>query len=136
MTDPVEQFRQNFLTACHCQDECVPVATSSIVSTTAGHSEDYPSPAVTDYLDEGLEAAQLVPCAEVWRAIKALGRDPVHYRAYRAAAMLDLARNPLAAEEAARRLGVEWRQALRLRRVFWGMVYRRVIHDSNDSNDS
>ena len=130
--DPVEQFKVNFLAACHCQDECVPVATSSIVSAAARHQEDYPSPAVTDYIDEGLEAARLVPCAEVWRAIKELGRDPTYFRHYKAAVMLDLARNPLTRKEAAKKLRLTERHTDRLRREFWATVYGRASADVRD----
>jgi hypothetical protein len=81
---------------------------------------------VTEYLDEALEAARLVPCAEVWRVIKEVAQDAAYFRCYLAVRMLDLARVPLAPEEAAKRLGVGVRRLLGMRREFWQAVYAAV----------
>jgi len=124
--DPVDRLRRNFLTACHCQDDSVPVPSASIIEVNASHREDYPSPAVTRYLDDALEAAQLVPCAHIKSVIGDLARDPSWYRHFWAAGMLDLAQNPLPPAEAARRLGVRERRLYRMRREFWEAVYERV----------
>jgi hypothetical protein len=81
---------------------------------------------VTEYLDEGLEAARLVPCAEVKKVIEELGRDKVWFRHYLVVRALDLARNPPTAKEVGDALGVKERRLLGMRREFWEAVYGKV----------
>jgi hypothetical protein len=124
--DAVVEFRRNFLAACHCHDDDVPIPTSSIICPSDSHQQDYPSPAVTRYIDEALEAGRLVPREKVWTAIGELMRDPAWFRHFQAARMLDLMREPLKAKAAAARLRVQSRRVLQMRREFWQELHRRV----------
>lgn len=92
------------------------------MSATAGHLEDYPSAAVTEYLDRRLEDYREVRCAEIKAVIEGMRCE--EHRGWLAVRLVDELQRPAA--RVARALRVSERRLQQLRRAFKEAVYERV----------